>query len=414
MKPNDSAPRVLMIAYACNPLGSGEHWLGWGWAEQAARKYQVDLITTPNDQKGVEERAREIGINAHFVGVPSWLRNLTETFGREGGWLRKFWWQRRVVKLAQSLHRKTPFALVHQTTFHTFRVPFLVANRLDIPSVWGPIAGGEFVPPGFSRYLGPAKFSEFFRNIINRVWLQFPPVKRSLRRVSAIFVSNRTTLRFLPREAREKCRIVPPNALRPEDEHPPKTVPVVAKNHALRLLYIGNCVATRAIPLVFDALTLSGLTDYKLTIVGVGPALPAWRKKAAQLGISEKIEFAGFMPREKLDAFYANADALVFPALRDSGGSALLEAMSRNLPVICLDWAGPGEMVDERGGIKIPVDNPESTVKAFASAIVQIKEDPEFRLSLSRAAQQRAQALFRWDEKFRLLQATYEGLLKTA
>lgn len=407
-------PRVLMIAYACNPRGSGEHWLGWGWAEQAARKYQVDLITTPNDQKTVEERARECGINAHFVGVPSWLKHVTEVFGHEGGWLRKFWWQFRILKLAISLHRKTPFALVHQTTFHTFRIPFLVANKLDIPAVWGPVAGGESVPPGFSHYLGSAKYSEIFRNILNRLWLQFPPIKKSLRRVSAIFVSNRTTLRFLPREVREKCRIVPPNALRPEDEHPPAASPVPATDNGLRLLYVGNCVATRAIPLVFDALSVSGIVDYNLTIVGAGPALAAWRKKAEQLGMSEKVEFIGRVAREKLDGFYSSADALVFPALRDSGGSALLEAMSRTVPVICLDWGGPGEMVDERAGIKIPVSHPEKTVKALAAAIIRIKEDPEYRISLARAGQQQAQTLFRWDEKFRLLQATYEELLKSA
>ena len=37
-------PRVLMIAFACNPAGSGEHWLGWGWAEQAAKSCDVTLV----------------------------------------------------------------------------------------------------------------------------------------------------------------------------------------------------------------------------------------------------------------------------------------------------------------------------------------------------------------------------------
>ncbi|HWF19691.1 MAG TPA: glycosyltransferase family 4 protein [Verrucomicrobiae bacterium] len=410
MSEKNVKPRVLMIAYACNPRGSGEHWLGWGWAEQASRAYQVDLITTPNNRQAVEERARDCGINVHFVGLPHWLRTVTEFF-RGGAWLRQTWWQFRIAKLAKSLHQQKSFALVHQTTFHSFRIPFLTANTLDIPSVWGPIAGGESVPPGFSRYLGSARFFESFRTAANRVWLQFPPVKKSLRRASAIFVSNRTTLVFLPAEAREKCRIVPPNALRPEDEHPPSEPPVPTKSQTLRLLYVGNCVPTRAIPLLFDALIESGLKDYKLTIVGSGPAQPDWMRKAAELGI--KVEFTGQVSREKLPGYYTASDALVFPALRDSGGSALLEAMSRYLPVICLDWAGPGEMVDESGGIKVPVDPPGKTVKAFAAALVRIKEDPALRVSLARSAQKRAQTIFRWDEKFRLLQTTYDRLIET-
>jgi glycosyltransferase involved in cell wall biosynthesis len=404
-------PRVLMIAYACNPQGNGEHWLGWGWAEQASRCYQVDLITTPNSQGPVQNRARDFGINAHFVGLPTWLKKVTSHLGASGGWFRKIVWQYRVARLAESLHREAPFALVHQTTFHTFRVPFLAA-RLGIPSVWGPIAGGEYVPPGFSRYLGAAKFSEFSRKFINRLWLRFPPIKNSLSRVSVIFVSNRTTLGFLPAEVQEKCQVVPPNALRPEDENlPTNPRPIKPRNAHLRLLYVGNCVATRAIPLVFDALVKSGLSNYKFSIVGGGPALPRWKQNALRLGLSKNVEFVGKVPYEKLSAYYSDADVLVFPALRDSGGSALLEAMSRNLPVICLDWAGPGEMVDDKSGIKIPVKHPDDTVKEMSVALVRLNEDRALGASLASVARDRSQALFRWEAKFRLLRSSYERLM---
>ncbi len=404
--------RILMIAYACNPRGSGEHWLGWGWAEQAARAYQVDLITTTNNQKEIEERARECGINAHFAGLPDGLKRVTSHLGGSGAWLRKIVWQSRAARLAESLHRDARFALVHQTTFHTFRVPFAAA-RLGIPAVWGPIAGGEYVPPGFSKYLGAAKLSEGGRKFANRLWLQFPPIKKSLRRASAIFVSNRTTLDFLPADARAKSQVVPPNALRPEDENLPSIArPARAAAGALNLLYVGNCVATRAIPLVFEAMVESGLADCKLTVVGGGPALPEWRRMAERMRLSGRVEFTGKVAYEKLPAFYAAADALVFPALRDSGGSALLEAMSRNVPVICLDWAGPGEMVDAESGIKIPVGDPRESVKAMAKAFVRLQQEPTLGASLAAAARRRAQSLFRWEEKFRLLQATYSRLIK--
>src|SRR5712675_605944 len=59
---NTSKPRVLMIAYACDPNGGGEHLLGWGWAEAASKKFQVDLITTPKARAAVESRCLETGI----------------------------------------------------------------------------------------------------------------------------------------------------------------------------------------------------------------------------------------------------------------------------------------------------------------------------------------------------------------
>ena len=205
-----------MIAYACDPSGSGEHWLGWGWAEQAAHSYEVELLTTPKARAAVEESSRARGITPHFIDVPEWLRPSTDLGW--ASWSRKLAWQRRVVRVAAELHREKHFALAHQTTFHSFRMPFLAAG-LGIPSVWGPIGGGEYAPPGFEDYLGRGKFAESSRKLINRLWLQFPSVKRSLRQATVIFVSNRTTLEFLPAACRAKSQIVPPNALRPEDEH---------------------------------------------------------------------------------------------------------------------------------------------------------------------------------------------------
>ena len=162
---------------------------------------------------------------------------------------------------------------------------------------------------------------------------------------------------------------------------------------------------------MFDALLQPGGADCRFTVVGGGPALEGWKKKAASLGLSARVEFIGRVPHEQLASYYAAADALVFPALRDSGGSALLEAMSRGLPVICLDWAGPGEMVDETSGIKIPVADPGRAVAAMAAAFARLRQDPALGKSLAAAARKRALALFRWDEKYRLLQEGYTRLM---
>lgn len=404
-------PRILMIAYACNPEGSGEHWLGWGWAEQAARDYSVHLLTTPNAQAQIEKHASRHGIIPHFVAPPAGSR-----------WGRKLKWQKEVLWRAKELHTREKFALVHQTTFHSFRVPFRAAE-LGPPAVWGPVAGGESVPPGFYGDLGGARFSEAGRRLINRFWLHTPAVQRSLECTSVIFVSNRTTLEFLPERVHRKCTVVPPNALRAEDEvgHTTPRAPAAASpsdigahgrtRPTFHLLYVGNCVATRALPLVFDALRNCGLQNVKLTIVGAGPALASWKQRAQVWGLAGMIEFTGQVARERLPEFYARADALIFPALRDSGGSALLEAMARGVPVICLDWAGPGEMLDASSGIKIPVRDRAETVAGLAAAVARLQALPALRQELARAGRARALACFRWETKGRLLRETYHQLL---
>src|SRR5260221_5933457 len=98
MTPSNRKPRVLMIAYACDPNGGGEHRLGWGWAEAASRNFEVDLITTPRARAAVEWSCRQIGARPHFVEAPGWLRTVTEAAG--GGWGRKVGSQKTVRKMA--------------------------------------------------------------------------------------------------------------------------------------------------------------------------------------------------------------------------------------------------------------------------------------------------------------------------
>ncbi|MCU0784713.1 MAG: glycosyltransferase [Verrucomicrobia bacterium] len=402
-------PKVLMIAYACNPEGTGEHWLGWGWAEQAAKKHRVYLLTTTNARDAIGRHAKIHGIQPVFVPVPDGLRKFTDLFGRFGGWMRKMIWAYKAARVADEWHRQEKFALVHQTTFHTFRVPFL-ATRLGIPSVWGPVAGGEHIPFGFYHFIGPLFLPESIRRVFNRLWFIWPAVQRALEQVDVIFVSNRTTMRFLGSKVAAKCVVVPPNAMRVEDEQKP-VLPHTRTDKVFRLLYVGNCLPTRAMGLVFAALARAKLENSELTIIGTGLGLELWRREAREYGVAAQVKFLGLLPHAQLAQHYDTADLLVFPALRDSGGSALLEAMSKGLPVICLDWAGPAEMVDADSGVKIPVTTPEETIQVFADALVRLQKDSSLRARLGLRAAERARSQFTWAVKRELLENTYQRLL---
>ena len=398
-----------MIAYACNPEGTGEHWLGWGWAEQAAKNYGVHLITTTNAREVIDRHAKMHGIQAYFVPFSDRLRAFTNPFGRLGAWMRKMIWAYHAAALADQLHEKEKFAITHQTTFHTFRIPFL-ATRLGIPSVWGPVAGGEHIPFGFYKFIGPLFLPESIRRVFNSIWLGLPVVQRTLAHTSVIFASNHTTMEFLGKKVAAKCIVVPPNAMRLEDEQKPAHARARA-DQTFRLLYAGNALATRAMPLAFAALARTKMTDWELTIIGGGTGLKFWQREARRFHVEDHVKFLGQLPHSELAKYYEAADLLVFPALRDSGGSAVLEAMSDGLPVICLDWGGPTEMVDAGSGVKIPITTPDQTIQEFADALVRLRNDPQLRLRLGIEAARRARAHFTWASKRRVLEDTYNRLL---
>lgn len=400
-------PKILMVAFACNPAGGGEHWLGWGWAEQAAQFCEVTLLTWDRFEQSIQEHARKTGIHAVCVGVPAWVNRIGDS-STGGRWFRQLIWHRRASSIASRLHAEKQFALTHQTTFHSFRIPLLTA-RWNVCKVWGPIAGGESCPPGFGPWLGRLRTVESMRSTMNRASLARPGVRRSLRAADVIFVSNRTTLNFLPEAHRSKCRLVAPNALRGELPPPPERT--ADPKSPLKLLFVGNCVATRAMPLVFEALKHVPDDCCELTVVGAGAALQDWKTAVAVCGLNRRVSFTGAVPYAEALQHYAKADAFVFPALRDSGGSGVLEAMSSGLPVVCCDWGGPAEMVDEFSSIKISVNDPEAAIAGFATAFQRLKVEPEWRLKLGRGAFQRARDEFSWEKKRKILEKTYSELL---
>lgn len=397
--------KILMIAYACNPEAHGEHWMGWCWAEQAARLGEVHLITPTWSREVVERYAARAGIKAYFPEVSRPFLRLTEPMGNRGLWLRQYAWQHHVARLAAKLHARERFDVVHQTTFNTFRVPFRSA-WLGIPSVWGPLSGGEFSPPGFAEYLGPARWAERARPILNWLCLKAPAVQRSLRAAGTLLVSNHITLGFLPEWCRAKARIVPPNGVR-EDQVAAGLAPRPPRSDTLSLLFLGNFLYTRSIPLVLEAMRAASEVPVRLTIAGDGPGEAEWRRAVARLGLQERVHFAGRIPIPELPRLYAQTDALVFPALRDAGGSALLEAMSLGVPVICCDWGGPGEIVTEATGVKVPVTSPAAAIAGFAEAIRRLWREPEWGRTLGARAAAEVREKFTWASKGEVLREVY-------
>ena len=116
---------------------------------------------------------------------------------------------------------------------------------------------------------------------------------------------------------------------------------------ALRLpdrffLFAGRLVAEKGIFDLLDAyqaLAPSVRDEMGLVFVGDGAARSALQQRAAAINHG-LIQFAGFAQRESLPAYYALADALVFPTHTDTWGLVVNEAMACGLPVISSDAAG--------------------------------------------------------------------------
>lgn len=150
-------------------------------------------------------------------------------------------------------------------------------------------------------------------------------------------------------------------------------------------LFVGRAAHEKNIGFLLDALphALRRCPDALLLIAGTGPALPALRRQAETLGISDHVRFVGYLDRRnELPDCYAAADLFVFASRTETQGLVLLEAMAAGLPVLAFAALGTREIVEPcRGALPAPQE-----VAAFGETMADLLNDPERRQGMSGAA----------------------------
>ncbi len=108
--------------------------------------------------------------------------------------------------------------------------------------------------------------------------------------------------------------------------------------------------------------------DLHLVIAGDGPLRATLERRAAELGLAERVRWLGF--RRDVQRVLAASDAFVLPSRFEAFPTALLEAMAAGLPVIASAVGGVPEILGEPPcGIALPPGSAEALADALASLL---------------------------------------------
>ena len=116
-------------------------------------------------------------------------------------------------------------------------------------------------------------------------------------------------------------------------------------------------------------------------ICGIGDMLDSYKALAKELGIADRVIFAGY--RYDIYKIVHIADLFLFPSLREGFGFAPIEAMSAGVPIIASDIRGVREYaVNGENAVLLQPDD----VDGFAEAIKKLEADNELREKMGRKA----------------------------
>ncbi|HHP7245622.1 MAG TPA: glycosyltransferase family 4 protein [Elainellaceae cyanobacterium] len=124
-------------------------------------------------------------------------------------------------------------------------------------------------------------------------------------------------------------------------------------------IYKGVDITIRALPTIAEA-----YPDIKYLVIGRGDDQPRLAKLAHDLGMGDRVIFAGFVATEDLPDHYRLADAYVMPS-QEGFGIVYLEAMACGVPVLSGDADGSSDPLQD-GTLGWQVPHRDSSAVAHA------------------------------------------------
>lgn len=399
--------RILILSEQNNPDWISVPLVGYRHTEALARRHRVHLVTHIRNKPAHDKR------NGPFADI-TYI---------DLGWLdRVYYWIFETIFKgdfgSQALTAvRLPFylifewlawrqlkGLVEQNTFDcVLRVtpvaPVLPSpwarwtKKWKVPFVIGPINGGLPFPAGYEQ---AQKQKEWISNL-RRLYHLMPYARSTYREARAIIGgSSQTCSEFAA--YKDKVFFIPENGITPDMIQLRRAMADTSR--PLHLLFAGRLVPYKACDLAIKGsaeLLRSGRAH--MTIVGDGTERAALEELVKALGVSAFVTFTGMVSHEVTLQHFVKADVLVFPSIREFGGGVVFEALATGAVPMVADYGGPGDIVHEAIGYKIPLSDEAQTVAFIQKTLMQLEQDRARLLELSRKGQAFARDALTWDGK---------------
>jgi glycosyltransferase involved in cell wall biosynthesis len=195
----------------------------------------------------------------------------------------------------------------------------------------------------------------------------------------------------------------------PMDGQEPGELPREITDRAgTHLMYVGNLQPYQGVALMLEAFAVAAASRSEATLVVVGGdahGIETYRKRAVELGIANRVRFAGPVPVERLGRVLELADVLISPRLKgENTPMKLYSYLLSGRPVLATRLPTHTQVVSDAEALLV-----EPTVSGMATGMIRLLESSELRERIGDAGRELARREYSRSAFDRRLRAFYEA-----
>jgi glycosyltransferase involved in cell wall biosynthesis len=152
------------------------------------------------------------------------------------------------------------------------------------------------------------------------------------------------------------------------------------------VLFVGNFLPVKGIDLLLEAFALvhQRRGDLTLALIGSGPLEHSLKQRAAELGVSDRLLFAGRQPPQVVARWMQAANAVCLSSHNEGVPNVVLEAVSSGRPMVSTDVGGIAEIIEPLMSRRFLVSSRDAA--AYAAALTDALDHPPDEQALHQKA----------------------------
>jgi glycosyltransferase involved in cell wall biosynthesis len=413
--------RVLLLANDCNPDWPSLPVVGYNACRGIAEHVETIVATHIRNKENITKKgfgkAQVVYLDNEYIAKPMYNAATFLRGGKTVGWTTNiamqyppylaFEWE--AWKTFEGELKAGKFDLVHRVTPMSPTLPSPMAKWLkmrNVPFILGPLNGGLRWPPEFT---GELKKEKERLTYLRDAYKWLPYARSTYSKSSAILAAFQHTIDRLPREDRDRMIDFPEVGIDPTLFEAPPDRPV---QPTVTFLYAGRLVPYKCPDVAVAAMAANpNLQKHKLIVAGDGPEMDHLKQIIAENKLENCVELIGRRTQAQIGQLMRTCDIFAFPSIRELGAGVVVEAMACALPCIVVNYGGPGGLINDSNGVRVPLGNKQHLIQQFAAEMEALANDPAKRLALGKQAREDATRIYDWTAKGKKTVEVYDWVL---